>query len=88
MLKGDGSWETIKLVLIWLVGMVTRTIQLPAHWYDLLHEILRVFAPASKRASIKIWNKLLRELCSMVLSIPGGLVVFSTLQYALSKITS
>jgi hypothetical protein len=31
MLQGDASWETIKMVLGWLVDTVHQTIELPLH---------------------------------------------------------
>ena len=88
LLKGNGAWETNKLIIVWLVDAITGIIQLPAHRADRICAILRVFAPDCKRASIKIFHILLREICSMVLDIPGGLNLLSALQYALSKVTS
>jgi hypothetical protein len=87
LLKGDGAWETTKLILGWLVDTIAGTIRLPVHRFDRLQEILKDFHPERKRASIKSWHKLLGELRSMVLAIPGGHGLFSTLQDALSKST-
>ena len=85
LLKGDGAWETTKIILGWLVDTVAGTVHLPAHRLERLHAILDDFAPSRKRASAKSWHKLLGELRSMVLALPGGHGLFSTLQDALSK---
>ena len=87
ILKGDGALETTKLILGWIVEIIAGTIQLQDHCADFLHEIICIFAPDRKRASINSCYKLLRGLCSMVLSITGGLGIFSTLQDALSRVT-
>ena len=88
LLKGYGACETTKLILGWIVDTKAETIQLPSHLADRLHEILHIFAPDYKIVSIKIWQKLLRELHIMVLAIPGGPEISSSLQDAISKSTS
>ena len=52
LLKGDGCWETTKVVLGWLVDTVTRTIELPPHRVVRLHKMLASF-PQSRRTSSK-----------------------------------
>ena len=77
--KSDACWATRKIVLGWLVNTLKGTIELPPHRRDRLSHILATTL-ASRRVSTKAWHKLLGELCSMVLGIPGGHGLFSQLQ--------
>ena len=80
--KGDACWATRKIVLGWLIDTLKGTIELPPHRHHRLNHILSVTL-ASRRVSTKAWHKLLGELRSMVLGIPGGHGLFSQLQLVL-----
>jgi hypothetical protein len=56
---------------------------LPAHLKERLLEILESFPATQKRCSIKRWQKVLGELRSMSIPIPGSRGLFSLLQEAL-----
>ena len=88
LLKGDGSLETSKVVLGWLIDTVALTIELPPHRVDRLNEMLAAFPASRKRASISDLQKLLGELRSMILAIPGGLGLLSWFQEALKNSSS
>ena len=77
--KGDDFWSTQKIILGWLINTVTQTIHLPQHRQDKLLTLLRSMVHR-KRASIKEWYKLLGELRSMSLALPGSMGCFSLLQ--------
>jgi hypothetical protein len=77
--KGDASWHTLKIVLGWLVDTVRQTISLPPHRSERLLTLFQELR-GRKRVSIKRWQCFLGELRSMVLAIPGGKGLFSTLQ--------
>ena len=81
--KGDGAWDTQKIVLGWMIDTKRRTIELPAHRLDRLHELLASFPPHQHRTSRRRWQQLIGELRSMVLAIPGGRGLFSQLQSVL-----
>ena len=83
--QGDCSWGTIKLVLGWVIDTVAMTIQLPPHRIDRLAEILNSIPTTQRRTSVKKWHKVLGELRSMSLALPGSRNIFSTMQNALSK---
>ena len=83
--QGDCSWGTIKLVLGWVIDTVAMTIQLPPHRIDRLAEILSSIPTTQRRTSVKKWHKVLGELRSMSLALPGSRNIFSTMQNALSK---
>jgi len=85
LLKGDGAWETVKIVLGWLIDTLAGTVELPPHRIDRLREILADFPRTRKRASLTAWYRLLGELRSMILAIPGGRGMFSMLQAALVR---
>ena len=70
--KGDANWSTKKVVLGWAVDTVAKTIELPPHHVEQLHLILDSIQPNQKRTTAKVWHKLLGELRSMALAIPGA----------------
>ena len=82
--QGDCSWGTIKLVLGWVIDTVAMTIQLPQRRVERLAEILASIPRTQKRTSAKKWHKVLGELRSMALALPGSRNIFSQLQNALS----
>jgi hypothetical protein len=79
LLKGDGNWSTCKVMLGWLIDTVRQTLELPPHRYERLCSLFSTLR-GSKRVSLKAWQKVLGELRSMVLALPGGRGLFSTLQ--------
>jgi hypothetical protein len=82
--KGDACWTTRKSILGWLIDTTGRTIKLPPHRLERLHEILASFPTSQHRTSRRKWQQLLGELRSMVLAIPGGRGLFSQLQSVLT----
>ena len=84
LLAGDCTWSTIKLILGWLIDTVNLTISLPPHRVARLQEILDSVPPSQKRISVKKWHKVLGELRSMSLALPGAKHLFSHMQEALS----
>ena len=82
LLKGDACWSTTKVILGWTLDTLHGTIKLPTHQKARLKDI-RTDALHHKRVSERAWQKLLEELQSMVLGIPGGQGLFSQLQVAL-----
>ncbi len=87
LLKGDCSWGTIKNVLGWVIDTVSMTIHLPKHRAERLAEILASIPITQKRACVKKWHKVLGELRSMAIALPGARArhLFSHMQYALSN---
>jgi hypothetical protein len=83
MLKGDATWVTRKFVLGWMLDTCAMTIQLPPHRVTRLFELLDSFTQKQLRTTANKWQKLLGELRSMMLGIPGGKGLFSVLQEAL-----
>jgi hypothetical protein len=80
--KGDDFWSTQKVILGWFIDTVNLTIALPKHRQDRLLTILTEVISKST-VSLKQWQKLLGELRSMSLAIPGSRGCFSFLQDAL-----
>jgi hypothetical protein len=83
LLKGDGVWATRKHILGWLVDTVESTLELPLHCRERLQELLDEIPLLQKRISLAKWHRVLGELCSMALAIPGARGLFSHLQVAL-----
>ena len=77
--KGDASWQTTKTVLGWVVDTIQQTVTLPPHRAERLLHLFDVLRDR-KRVSVTQWQRFLGELRSMVLAIPGGRGLFSTLQ--------
>ena len=82
--KGDAQWATRKLMLGWVLDTVRETIELPPHRIERLHSILSSLR-ARRRISLKQWQQQLGELRSMVLALPGGRGLFSTLYTGLTQ---
>ena len=80
--KGDATWATRKVVLGWLLDTLQLTVELPPHRITRLHDILSSIKPTQRRIATKTWHKILGELRSMTLAIPGARGLFSTLQEA------
>jgi len=83
--QGDCSWGTIKEVLGWVTDTVNMTIQLPQRRLERLAEILNSIPTSQKRTSVKKWHKVLGELRSMSIALPGARNLFSTMQNALGS---
>ena len=81
--KGDCSWETCKTVLGWVIDTVQMTIKLPEHRVQRLGEILASIPSTQKRIGVKKWHKVIGELRSMSLALPGARNLFSHMQFAL-----
>jgi hypothetical protein len=83
LLKGDGAWATRKHILGWLLDTVASTLELPPHRRERLQELLDEVPLTQKRISVAKWHRVLGELRSMALAIPGARGLFSHLQAAL-----
>ena len=81
--KGDCSWETCKTVLGWIINTVEMAIKLPEHCIQRLGDILGSIPATQKHIGIKKWHKILGELGSMSLALPGARNLFSHMQLAL-----
>ena len=84
LLQGDGSWNTRKLILGWIIDTVRQTIELPAHRKETLAEIFEDLAQV-KRVNAKKWASILGRLRFVSVAIPGSAGLFSALQWAQNK---
>jgi hypothetical protein len=82
--KGDACWSTLKVILGWQIDALQKTVELPPHQKERLLHILRN-SSKRRRMGIRSVHKLLGELRSMVLGVPGGQGLFSQLQFALTS---
>jgi hypothetical protein len=82
--KGDCSWDTIKLVLGWIINTISMTIHLPPHCIERLWEILDSIPNSQRHTSMKKWHTVLGELWSMAIAPPGARNMFGRLQNAIS----
>lgn len=80
--KGDAHWETRKTVLGWIVDTIQETVSLPTRRLNRLHEILDDLPRTKRRISTQKWHKIIGELRSMTLAVPGLRGMFSLLQEA------
>jgi CRISPR/Cas system CSM-associated protein Csm2 small subunit len=81
--QGDACWATRKLVLGWIINTSLLTLELPQHRKDRLQAILNEVPQRKKRTSVKKWQQIVGEFCSMAIAIPGSRGLFSLLQEAL-----
>jgi hypothetical protein len=82
--KGDAKWATRKCLLGWIIDTVRETIELPEHRRLRLLSILADLL-TKRRVSLKTWQQSLGELRSMVLALPGGRGLFSSLYTGLTQ---
>ena len=82
LLKGDAAWATSKVLLGWLVDSIRGTIELPPHRWERLQTLITGYQ-GRRRSSLKEWQKLLGELRSMTVALPGSAGLFTHMQAAL-----
>ena len=70
--KGDGTWTTLKEILGWLIDTITGTIELTPHQKQCLDDILTEILATRKKVPVQLWHKVLGELRSMTIAIPGA----------------
>merc|ERR1712095_224996 len=75
----------MKLVLERIINTELMIIHLPPHWVTRLADILASIPVTQKRTSVKKWHKVLGELRSMSLALPGARNLFSQMQHALAN---
>lgn len=80
--KGDAHWATRKTVLGWIVDTIQETIELPARRLQRLQTILQELPRSKTRVATQKWHKVIGELRSMTLAVPGLRGMFSLLQEA------
>lgn len=80
--QGDAAWKTTATILGWNIDTISGTLQLPPHRLERLQAILHDLL-ATGTSTVSAWHKLLGELRSMVLAVPGGEGLFSALQVEL-----
>jgi hypothetical protein len=80
--KGDARWATSMVVLGWVVDSINKTIALPSHRANRLLEILHSIPHAQRTIATKEWHKIIGELRSKSIAIPGCKGLFSVLQEA------
>ena len=81
--KGDATWNTRKQILGWLVDTIASTLELPPHRRERFFELLAEIPSSQKRVSLKKWHRVLGELRSMTIALPGARGLFSHIQAAL-----
>ena len=84
LLKGDAASSTCKKILGWLIDTVAMTVTFPLEKVNKVVSQLRNCL-CLKRLGYKRVQKLLGLLRSVVSAIPGGLGLFTILQFALSR---
>jgi hypothetical protein len=84
LLKGDGSWNTRKLILGWIVNTIQQTVELPPHRKETLAQIFEELATL-RRVNSKKWASYLGKLRFVSVAIPGSAGLFSALQWAQNK---
>ena len=84
LLQGDGSWNTRKIILGWIVDTIRHTIELPPHRKETLAQIFEELSGV-KRVSTKKWASVLGRLRFVSVAIPGSAGLFSALQWAQNK---
>ena len=83
---GDCSWLTCKTMLGWIVESINMTIALPPDRVARLKDIIHAIPRTQQRVGVDKWHRILGELRSIALSLPGARVLFSQIQQALCHV--
>ena len=84
--RGDATWATSKELLGWLINTHSMTLHLTERRTERLRALLYdEFPRQKKRCQVRDWHRLLGELRSMTIALPGARGLFSLLQDALRK---
>jgi hypothetical protein len=78
LLKGDAYLDMLKIVLGWILDTLKGMIELPPHQKQRLREIFEYLLHQT-RVGTNTWQKILGELHSMAIGIPGSQGLFSML---------
>ena len=81
-LKGDTYLCTRKPILGWVLDLMAHTLELPPHCKECLQQIFDDLCNKTW-VGISLWQKILGELHSMAIGIPGSCGLFSMLQEGL-----
>ena len=73
-------------MLGWIFDSVNMTIALPPHRVARLKEIVHTIPRTQQRVGVDKWHKILKELRSMALALPGARGLFSQMQEALCHV--
>ena len=80
---GDYSWFTCQTMLGWIFKSVNMTITLRPHRVARFKEIVASILHTQHRVGVDKWHRVLGELRSMEIALPGARVLFSQMQEAL-----
>ena len=83
---GDCSWSTCQTMLGWIVDSVNMTIALPHHRGAWLKKIVSSIPRTQHRVGVDKCHRVLGELRSMALALPGSRGVFIQIQEALCHV--
>ena len=81
-LQGDAYLSTRKVVLGWIIDTIRQTLELPPHRIERLNHLFDSLR-FKNRVATRLWHKVLGELRSMSIGIPGSRGLFSLLQEGL-----
>ena len=82
----DCSWYTCQTLIGWIVDTINMTITLPPHQLARLEAIMSAIPRSQSRMGVDKWNRVLGELRSMELALPGAIDLFIQIQEALCHV--
>ena len=80
--KGNRTWATRKKMLGWIIDTKAGTIALLPHRVERLDAILNSIKPNQRTIATKTWHKVMEELWSISIALPGSKGLFSLLKEA------
>ena len=86
MEAGDCSWFTFQTILGWIFESINMTITLPPHRVAHPKEIFSSIPHSQRRVGVEKWHRVLGELHSMELALPGARGLFSQMQETLCHV--
>ena len=71
---------------MWVIDKDTIILSLPPHQENWFKEILEGIPCIQKRIGVDKWNQVLEDLCSMDITLPGFMGLFSHMQEGLNHV--
>ena len=84
--EGKFTYPTYQVLLGWVIDTVIMTFYLPSHWENRFKEILDGILTNQKRVGVDKWHRVLGDIFSIAIYLPGARGLFSYMKEALCHV--
>ena len=79
-------WLNCQVLLEWAIDTVNMTLSLPPHHDSRFKDIMAVIPTSQKRTEVDKWHRVLVDLSSIDIVLPGARCLFIQIQEALHHV--